>query len=264
MYKLIVSDVDGTLIAEGTSCLNPQLLDYISDLRKRGIYFAAASGRAHESVKYAFKPVYKDIYVLSDNGAFIYQNDQILSCRTFQPDQFLQLVGCLKDIPDVYVMVSSLEGGFTNSKDEAFINWIETGYGVSLTYDRDLYLPDIHASKLGLYCVTGDIYEYYEKWKEQFGSIVNVFIAGERWIDLIPKNVNKGKGVEWLQDHLGVNPSETIVFGDQNNDITMFSHAARSFAVCNARDDVKAAASDVMDEGAENDGVLHVLKNIFG
>ena len=264
MYKLIVSDVDGTLVAEGTSCLNPQLLDYIKDLRKRGIYFAAVSGRAHDSVKFAFESVYDDIYVISDNGAYIYERGKILTSTVLEPDLFLQLTGYLKDIPNVYVMVSSIEGGFTNCTDEKFNSWMEKGYGVSLHYDRELYLPDIHVSKLGIYCLEGDIYEIAAKWKEKFGSSVNIFIAGERWIDFLPKTVCKGNGVEWLQKYLEIDKSQTIAFGDQNNDITMFSHAARGYAVSNAKEDVKAAASHVMDEGAADDGVLHELRRGFG
>ena len=43
MIKLIVSDIDGTLLEEGTNKLNPELLETILMLRKKGIQFAAAS-----------------------------------------------------------------------------------------------------------------------------------------------------------------------------------------------------------------------------
>ena len=49
MIKLIASDIDGTLVHDGTHELNPELCDVILQLKEKGIQFAAAaedSGRA--------------------------------------------------------------------------------------------------------------------------------------------------------------------------------------------------------------------------
>ena len=40
MIKLIVSDVDGTLVKDGTLEINPEYMDVIKKLRKKEIYFA--------------------------------------------------------------------------------------------------------------------------------------------------------------------------------------------------------------------------------
>ena len=45
MIKLIASDIDGTLVHDGTHELNPELCDVILQLKEKGIQFAAASGR---------------------------------------------------------------------------------------------------------------------------------------------------------------------------------------------------------------------------
>ena len=44
MIKLIASDIDGTLVHDGTHELNPELCDVILQLKEKGIQFAAASG----------------------------------------------------------------------------------------------------------------------------------------------------------------------------------------------------------------------------
>lgn len=51
MIKLIVSDVDGTLVPEGTNHINPELFELIRRLKKEGIYFAVASGRHKCSIE---------------------------------------------------------------------------------------------------------------------------------------------------------------------------------------------------------------------
>ena len=42
MIKLIVSDIDGTLVPEGNTDLNPEYLEVIKKLTEKGIVFAAA------------------------------------------------------------------------------------------------------------------------------------------------------------------------------------------------------------------------------
>ncbi|MFI3214265.1 MAG: HAD hydrolase family protein, partial [Eubacteriales bacterium] len=49
--KLVCSDVDGTLVDDGTPHLNPEYYDEIRRLKEKGILFAAVTGRAYDSCK---------------------------------------------------------------------------------------------------------------------------------------------------------------------------------------------------------------------
>ena len=50
MIRLIVTDVDGTLVEDGSPNINPKLFETILKLREKGIQFAVASGRPWASV----------------------------------------------------------------------------------------------------------------------------------------------------------------------------------------------------------------------
>ena len=57
MIKLIVSDIDGTLVRDGENKINQELFDVIMRLkREKQIHFAAASGRQAASIEYTFAP----------------------------------------------------------------------------------------------------------------------------------------------------------------------------------------------------------------
>ena len=71
MIKLIASDIDGTLVADGTHELNPELYEVITALKDPGVQFAAASGRQWASIEELFRPVRERIFYLSDNGAYV-------------------------------------------------------------------------------------------------------------------------------------------------------------------------------------------------
>ena len=62
MIKLIASDIDGTLVKDGTNVLNPEIYEVILKLKERGIQFAAASGRQWGSIEQLFEPVKERIF----------------------------------------------------------------------------------------------------------------------------------------------------------------------------------------------------------
>ena len=72
--KLVSSDIDGTLVAEGTTDLNPKVLEMVRKLKSRGIIFVAASGRQFDGMLRLFQEVSDDMIFISNNGAYI-------SCR---------------------------------------------------------------------------------------------------------------------------------------------------------------------------------------
>ena len=65
MIKLVVTDVDGTLVEDGSPNIDPELFETILKLREKGIQFAVASGRPWASVERTFDPVsytHLDVY----------------------------------------------------------------------------------------------------------------------------------------------------------------------------------------------------------
>ena len=68
MIKLVVTDVDGTLVEDGSPNIDPELFETILKLREKGIQFAVASGRPWASVERTFDPVKKKVFYIANNG----------------------------------------------------------------------------------------------------------------------------------------------------------------------------------------------------
>ena len=65
----IVSDLDGTLLGEEKTNLNPLVYDLILSFKERGVNFVAASGRTYKNMKSLFAPVLDDISLICENGS---------------------------------------------------------------------------------------------------------------------------------------------------------------------------------------------------
>jgi hydroxymethylpyrimidine pyrophosphatase-like HAD family hydrolase len=75
----------------------------------------------------------------------------------------------------------------------------------------------------------------------------------------------KGTAVRWIADREKVSLAHTVCVGDWINDVPMFEVAGRSFAMGHAPDEVKAKATDVLEETAEDGGgVARAIREAFG
>ena len=73
MIKLIISDMDGTLLNSQHE-LSRDFMYVFEQLEQRGIYFCAASGRQYLSLLQFFAPVKDRMAFISENGAFVNVN----------------------------------------------------------------------------------------------------------------------------------------------------------------------------------------------
>ena len=75
----------------------------------------------------------------------------------------------------------------------------------------------------------------------------------------------KGTAVEWLSVHYGCDPAEVVVVGDWLNDVPMFKRAGRSFVMAQAPKIVKAAATDELEAHASRGGgIAEAIRRAWG
>lgn len=67
--------------------------------------------------------------------------------------------------------------------------------------------------------------------------------SGFAWVDFVPFETNKARGLKEYQKRFGIEPEECVVFGDEYNDIAMLESVPYSFAMAHAKPGVKRAAA---------------------
>lgn len=257
MIKLIVSDLDGTLLEDGTSRINPQVFDVILRLKEQGIYFMAASGRQAASIEAVFAPVKDRIFYVGDNGAYVGCYGRNLFLTEVDRQTALELIGEIKRL-GLNVLVGGAEYVYVDSSDESYIRWLEDGYQFRMkrvSDVREVTEPIIKVSA----CDRNGIGERSKILVEKFGGRLKVTPSGKEWVDAMCIGVSKGNALHLVQESLSILPEETMVFGDQLNDIEMMKQAYYSFAVENAMPETKRAARFLTDSNV-NDGVLKIMK----
>ena len=251
MIKLIATDIDGTLLEEGTLDLNPEYYDVIRELRKRGVLVIAASGRQRASIEKVFTPVLDDMIFISENGTCIYSKEYQYVDK-IQPEVVRAFVEEARQYPGCEVGISHDNMGYYEN----------IGIYQRLVGDYDVCDYDDGVCKISIFHHNDAEKIVGQDFLERWNRVMHVAVSGKSWVDASNMNVNKGSALKHFQDEYGITPDETLAFGDNINDIEMLHRASHSFAVANARDEVKEAANFVMASNKE-DGVLQVLKAVI-
>ena len=264
MIKLIASDIDGTLVAEGSHEISPEYFKVIKDLKDVGITFCVCSGRQYASMLDLFRPVADDIYFISANGTVIRTRDRILHSWIIEKDLVLLLIEAVR----------AVDGGVfvVETPDTCFIECGEDSELMHLM--RDNYHYDIHnvddVTKISLDNIV-KVSIYHPEIERattdlrndpRFGHL-SMVISGARWLDITAREAGKGEAYALLQEYLGIGKEETVYFGDNLNDLPAFRETGVALTVANARSELREAA-DIVERSYSKMGVLRELRNILG
>lgn len=261
MIKLIATDVDGTLVADGSGSLNPEYFPVIEQLIAQGIQFVVASGRTKSSISSLMKPIVDKITMIAEGGAYVCTWKEDLLFYPIPMDVVRELIRDIRSLTNCEIMISSPKQCYVETEDTDFIQWIEQDYGFCVKQVKDLLEIEDKIVKVSLYHKINAGKETEKGLKEKWESRLHLAEAGHEWVDCIMPQTNKGVALAYLQEKYGVTKDETMVFGDNFNDLEMLEQATFSFAVENARKEVKERANYIADTNM-NHGVLQILKQV--
>ena len=229
MIKLIASDLDGTLLKEGTMDINPEIYDIIRKLKAKGIVFAAVSGREYDSIERVFAPVKDDIYFIAGNGGIISYQGEIIEKMAIPADILKEVVEYVRAQEGASFMTAGSAQAYVERADQAFVKKLREGYKLHVNEVDDVLNAPETMTKVAMY----------------------------------NEEVDAAVGAEEAKRRLGITKREEVVaFGDNCNDVSMLLEAGKSYAVTTAREEAKQAARYVLEKPGP-DSVLNVLKMIL-
>ncbi len=261
MIRLIATDLDDTILPEGTFDLNPEYYEVIRELKKKGILFVAASGRHTSSIIRMFECVKDDVMILAGNGSCVLYQGKTVAVNDLDLELYLELVDEMRRFGAEMILADNPDCVWTDSSRTDLISWIRDGYHVHLKECDNLEQIQSPILKVAMY-EEEDAAKVAVKLRESFPGRANIMAAGSKWVDVVANGTDKGSVLKKIQSLYHIRPEETIAFGDNGNDIGLLQLAGRSYAVENARPEVKEAADEVIGS-VRSDAVLKVLKELL-
>lgn len=264
MIKLIATDIDGTLVKDGTLQIDPEYMTVVDKLIRKGIHIVVCSGRQFVSEQKLFAPIRDELLYITDGGTVVRTPKEILQVSIMPEDVWKGMCKMVhEDLPDCECYISTPDIGYAENENSRMFRWLRDSYGYDICAVKDLidHSP-ADVIKFTVYhpsaCEEKCTPLFIPAWKDK--SLLAP--SGREWVDCNPLGVSKWTALSHLQEYLGILPEETCTFGDNLNDIEMLENAGLSFAVSNSREEVRAAAKELCPPYWEN-GVLQMLKRFL-
>ena len=256
--RLIATDMDGTLL-NSKGELPKDFNQIFNRLKEAGVLFAVASGRQYFTLIDNFKELADDMIFIAENGTYVARKDEILGLHPMDKILAHKLIKLGRLVKDTHIVLATSIGAYIENKDERFVREVNKYY-VRCTYIEDLLSVDADILKVTI-CdfknVEKNSYKAFEAYKQN----TQMSVAGDIWLDIMSKGINKGMAIEDIQKNLGILPEETMVFGDYLNDYEMLDKAYYSCAMANAHPLLKEKARFIVKSNDEN-GVVDKIKEV--
>ena len=237
MIKLVVSDVDGTLIKPGETRISEKTLSLLGELKEKGVLFAVASGRDYDAIRPLFGKIKNDIIYITNNGGVVMYQGKVL-CKT-PIDKMLSvtIMNEMQKKRDCRVLLAGETGSYVSTYDTDFTRYLAE-HGFSTENVKDFKEVKEPITKIS-------IYAKYESIVDRWGDKIKIAISGNNWVDLTDEYVNKGNALAVVQHIFEVTSEDTVTFGDNYNDVEMFERSYYSYAMQHSPSDIRKCAKHI-------------------
>lgn len=256
MIKAIFFDIDGTLVSFHTHRISPNLLDSLRRAQSNGIKLFISTGRQREAAEKAVGLFPFDGYI-TVNGQFCFAGDQVLRDNPIPPENAAQLVDLLERTGSPCVFLEGQRSYAVNpdARLELFPSQLDIPIPPSIP------LREILEHKF-YQAVAFYTREEQRAAGESFFPGLSVMRWHPAFVDVVAPGGGKDLGMDAILDHFGIDLSETMAFGDGENDLPMLRHAHIGVAMGNADPAVKEQA-DYVTGSVDEDGIASALEH-FG
>lgn len=266
-YKLIAIDIDDTLLNSAKTITNKNKL-MIKSALAQDIKVVLCSGRPHKAMeKYASALGIEgsEQYMITNGGAIIENmHGEFIMQRTLSNEFYREFVE-FTQTNDLSYCVFDVNGNIYTSN-----NYDINRFTIAMAFEGN---DDLHIRRpedLPLnFEITKAVINAKESKLDEItnfikASFTDYFVVrtGVGYLEIFPKNVNKGNAVKFLAGKLGINMEEVMTLGDRDNDISMIEVAGTGVAMANATEGVKAVANYVTTDN-NHDGVGNAIEKFI-
>jgi Cof subfamily protein (haloacid dehalogenase superfamily) len=269
VYKLLAVDLDGTLVRRD-GIVDPRDRSAIDALRARGVQVAISTGRLYAGSRHVAAELGLDgVHVFGDGASIVeFPSDRELRHVGIVDDASTSLHTALGRHDALAVCALVDQEVVIDERGAPFENWVK-GWTPNLTRVDSVLSHACWRSERGpMSAVAVGLSEQIADVVEELGAADELQLfhfdvkqaAGVSALIVHAQGVSKGAGVTFLAEHYGCTLEEVVAIGDWHNDVSMLRCVGRSFAMGHALDEVKQAASDVLEaDGQSGGGVAEAI-----
>lgn len=261
-YKLIVSDLDGTLL-DSRRNISDRTKELIHKYISVGGIFTFATGRMENSARHYIDYLNIEAPAIIYNGAKVsdIKKETVSYEAALEYNTTITTLRLLKEY-DLDVLL------YINKK--VYVNSITEGIKEHMIKDGVVCVPvgdlcEFLKSQSTKILIIGDpnkFDEYILRLNGLLGTPVNYVHSEWNYLEILPEGTSKGEALKKLAEELRIPMEETIAIGDELNDLSMVKAAGLGVAVANGNPELIKIA-DYVTKSHDEDGVAEVIDKVL-
>ncbi|HHV38250.1 MAG TPA: Cof-type HAD-IIB family hydrolase [Tepidimicrobium sp.] len=276
MYKMVAVDLDGTLLND-EKWISEENLEFMGELADKGYEIVIATGRRYWSAKRLTKKIDRPLVILANNGNVVRETttDKTIITKYLDLDDFKLLIreGKKKDLHPI-VHVDNYDEGYDiiieMNKDHEnyhnYLRWAEKRYREVNSY---LELEDGNVLVVVYAGAKEDMEHFHLELTKKYPQKYSSHVMENIQMSEALLEVMNPMGCKWLSlleyaKMKGIDRSEIIAIGDDNNDIQMIQNVGCGIAMKNATEGAKQVADIITEKDNNESGVAFELKKVLG
>ena len=258
-YKLIVLDVDGTLVNDKKQITEKTMLA-IKKAQKENIIVTIASGRPLSGLQ-EYTSLFGNVYYITYNGASIMNlKENIIYEKHILKETSDEIINyCLNDSypkdNNLNIIVWNDNVLYVNKINDDILFYEKTSGMKAIVFQ------DYNFLKVNKIIIYGEN-KYLQVVKKHFknNKNINCEFSSANYLEFFDINVSKGNALKILGNLLNIHQEELVAIGDNFNDLSMIEYAGLGIAMGNSPQEIKDK-SKVVTLTNEKDGVAFAIEN---
>ncbi|WP_412988327.1 Cof-type HAD-IIB family hydrolase [Pediococcus siamensis] len=256
MYKLIVSDLDETLLGSDGS-ISQANIDAIKAASKVGVKFVPNTGRSFTSVQVLLKKLglfqMANEFVISYNGGAIIenQNNQVLQTNEMTYEEAKGVFEITSKYPHNDTHVYTLHKLYIynpRKEDLAYLEPRHVDYQIMKNDDFSIFKEDKIMKVITMNPDKHVLHQVHDEVMAAFDDQLNASYSSGMYAEFNHLGTDKGTATLELAASLGIQKDEIIALGDNSNDLPMLRKVGMPVVVSNGTDEAKSLAKYITQD----------------
>ncbi|WP_110666105.1 Cof-type HAD-IIB family hydrolase [Salinicola halophilus] len=260
---LIVSDLDSTLL-DGEHRIDDLTRDTLRELSAQGHVIALASGRHYRDIATFRRLLDIPAWLISSNGAYVHDPEDNVVGEALVPAARAEALTQLPRPDDVRLNLYTRDRWLIDAEAPALLKLHQTtGFTYEVT-DLAAAAVDEPVGKVLYIGEPAALSPIERTLRERFEASLHVTYSAADSLEIMGQGVNKASALERVLAALDMDPSQTLAFGDNFNDVEMLTLAGHAFVVDNAHPEVVERLPRATRIGSHREaGVARRLRAFF-